>query len=78
MATSRAAEESKAYKHLCEIRKRKGVDDLDGENNDNVGDLNRALNMYYYFASSREREHILNEIDFQTSFIRNRPIFFWN
>ncbi|KFZ20533.1 hypothetical protein V501_00065 [Pseudogymnoascus sp. VKM F-4519 (FW-2642)] len=45
MATSRAAEESKAYEHLCEIRKRKGVDDLDGENNDNVGDLNRALNI---------------------------------
>jgi hypothetical protein len=50
MATSRVESPSKfekieAYKHLCEIRKRKGVDDLDGENKDNVGDLNRALNM---------------------------------
>jgi hypothetical protein len=31
--------------HLREIRRRKGIDGSDGEHNDNVGDLNRALDL---------------------------------
>jgi hypothetical protein len=31
--------------HLRDIRRRKGVDLLDGQQSDNVEDLNRALNM---------------------------------